>query len=325
MVTTIRTNRVTCNDARKVLACAAMTIPMTVLMTIQMALLGLTALPHSAKAQGQSNTNTVRLTKDPVTTSVLTATPDVHFDQRVNTPVPMDLAFRDETGKKVMLRDYINGKQPVILMTPFFKCAGACTTEQQGLMTALNELSYRPGKDFQVLVITINPKEQPAIAKAKKDEYTHDLKDQNSVSGIHYLCAASDNVEEAHKTVRQLTDTVGFRYVENLATEQFGHATGFIVLTPTGKTFRYFYGSDYNPRDIKLALTEAGENKIGNVVDQLMVLCYHYDPTTGKYGFLIWRVSQVLGIATVIILATSIGLMLRWEKRHMIQSGVEAK
>ena len=96
------------------------------------------------------------------------------------------------------------------------------------------------------------------------------------------------------------------------------------MLTPSGKTFRYFYGSDFNPRDVKLALTEAGENKLGSVVDQLMILCYHYDPTTGRYGFLVWRVSQILGIATVLILAVSIAMMLRWEKRHMIYPGAEA-
>lgn len=250
--------------------------------------------------------------------SVLTATPDVHFDQMVNTPVPVDLAFRDETGKTVMLRDYITGKQPVILMLPFYKCAGACTLEQQGLMTALNEITYQPGKDFQVVMVSINPAETPELAKAKKTEYTSVLKNKTAVTGIHYLTGT-------HENIQTLAHTVGFRYVENIKTEQFGHATGFIVVTPSGKTFRYFYGSDYNPRDVKLALTEAGENKIGNVIDQLMILCYHYDPTTGKYGFLVWRVSQILGITTVLILAGSIAMMLRWEKRYMITQGVEAK
>ena len=250
--------------------------------------------------------------------SVLTATPDVHFDQMVNTPVPVDLSFRDETGKSVMLRDYITGKQPVILMLPFYKCAGACTLEQQGLMTALNEVTYQPGKDFQVVMVSINPAETPELAKAKKTEYTSVLKNKTAASGIHYLTGT-------HENIQALAHTVGFRYVENLKTEQFGHATGFIVVTPSAKTFRYFYGSDYNPRDVKLALTEAGENKIGNVIDQLMILCYHYDPTTGRYGFLVWRVSQILGIATVLILAGSIAMLLRWEKRHMIIPGVEAK
>lgn len=250
--------------------------------------------------------------------SVLTATPDVHFDQKVNTAVPVDLAFRDETSKNVMLREYITGKQPVILMLPFYKCAGACTMEQQGLMTALNEVSYQAGKDFQVVMVSINPAETPELAKAKKMEYTSVLKNQASVSGIHYLTGT-------HENIRTLADAIGFRYVENLKSEQFGHATGFIVVTPSAKTFRYFYGSDYNPRDVKLALTEAGENKIGSYIDQLMILCYHYDPTTGKYGFLVWRVSQILGISTVLVLAASIAMMLRWEKRHMITQGVDAK
>jgi protein SCO1/2 len=275
----------------------------------------LTAFVSPLAARAQTRTPNTGLSTG---SSVLTATPDVHFDQKVNTAVPVDLPFLDETGKSIMLRDYITGKQPVILMLPFYKCAGACTLEQQGLMTALNSVKYMPGKDFQVVMVSINPKETPTLAQAKKTEYTAALTRKESTDGIHYLTGTHDNI-------RKLADTIGFRYVENLQTEQFGHATGFVVLTPGGKTFRYFYGSDYNPRDIKLALTEAGENKLGSVVDQLMILCYHYDPTTGKYGFLVWRVSQILGIATVLILAVSIAMMLRWEKRHMIYPGADVK
>ena len=245
-------------------------------------------------------------------TSSLTAMPDVHFDQKVNTDVPGDLTFRDETGKTVHLKDYY-GKKPVLLMMPFFKCAGACTTELNGLMSAISSVKYTLGEDYQVVVVSINPKEGPELASAKKavymPMYKHDGSDK-AAQGAHFLTGD-------HTNIRKLADTIGFHYVESLDTEQFAHATGVVVLSPQGRTFRYFYGADYNPRDLKLALTEAGENKVGSAVDQLLVLCYHYDPTTGKYGFLVWRVSQVLGIATVIILASAIGLMLRWEKRHM--------
>lgn len=246
----------------------------------------------------------------------LTATPDVHFDQKVNETVSVDLPFVDENGKNVMLRDYINGKQPVILMLPFFKCAGACNTEQAGLMSAINGMKYQPGRDFQVVMVSINPYETPAMALAKKNEYTAALTDKDAAKGIHYLTSPN------HADIRKLTEAVGFHYVEDLKTQQFGHATGFVVLTPQAKTFRYFYGSDYNPRDVKLALTEAGENKIGSVIDQILILCYHYDPTTGKYGLYIMRISQVLGIATVLILATSIGLMLRSEKKQAKEDGI---
>ena len=276
-------------------------------------LAGLTAFSttQAARAQDRREAPPTGLSTG---SSVLTATPDVHFDQKVNTQVPIDLAFHDETGKNVMLRDYINGKQPVILMMPFFKCAGACTTELSGLTTALNDVKYRVGDDFQVIVVSINPKEGPELALAKKITYMQLLKQKDAAKGAHFLTGS-------HENIRALADAIGFRYVENVQTEQFGHATGFVTLTPGGKTFRYFYGSDYNPRDVKLGLTEAGENKIGSVVDQLMILCYHYDPMTGRYGFLIWRASQVLGIATVLILGTSIGLMLRWEKRHILAQG----
>ena len=141
------------------------------------------ALPRPAYAQTRTPTPSTGLSTG---SSVLTATPDVHFDQKVNTAVPVDLQFVDETGKSVMLRDYITGKQPVILMLPFYKCAGACTFEQQGLMTALNSVKYVPGKDFQVVMVSINPKETPVIALAKKTEYTSVLTRKES-AGRHPL------------------------------------------------------------------------------------------------------------------------------------------
>ena len=246
--------------------------------------------------------------------SVLTATPDVHFDQKVNTEVPVDLSFVDEDGKNVMLRDYINGKQPSILMMPFYKCAGACNTEQAGLMSAFNNMKYQPGRDFQVIMVSINPAETPENSKARKTEYTSTLTNKDSAQGIHYLTGTDENISK-------LAEIIGFHYVKNLKTQQFGHATGFVVLTPSGKTSRYFYGSDYIARDMKLALTEAGENKIGSAVDQILILCYHYDSTTGKYGLFVTRISQVLGIATVLILGCSIGLMLRAEKKQILLDG----
>ena len=162
--------------------------------------------------------------------SVLTATPDVHFDQKVNTAVPIDLPFVDETGKSVMLRDYITGKQPVILMLPFYKCAGACTLEQQGLMTALNSVKYTPGKDFQVVMVSINPKETPCPGAGEKNRIHCRADAKECADGIHYLTGTHDNI-------RKLADTIGFRYVENLQTEQFGHATGLSCCRRAAKRF----------------------------------------------------------------------------------------
>lgn len=244
--------------------------------------------------------------------SPLTSSPDIGFDQRVNTQVPEDLTFRDEAGKTVQLKDYFTGKKPVLLMMPFFKCPGACTTELNGLMTALKDVKYKMGTDFEVVVVSINPKETTAIAADKKQTYMA-MYGKEGAEGAHFLTGPQD-------AIQKLTKTVGYRYIFNLETEQFAHATGVIVLSPKGMTYRYFSGSDYSPRDLQLAMTEASENKIGSPIDQLLVLCYHYDPTTGHYGLLIDRIIKFFGISTVLILGTSIFIMLRWEKKRNLKA-----
>jgi protein SCO1/2 len=263
------------------------------------AMLGITS--RSAQGQGPAGM--------PAGQSALTATPDIRFDQRVNNQIPLDLSFRDETGKTVALNDYFHHKKPIVLVMPFFKCMGGCTLELQGMATAFNQMNYNVGGDFDVLTVSINPKEGPDIAAKQKAVYLKMYTRKGGDAGWHFLTGQ-------HEAIRALANSIGFKYVENLDTEQFGHATGIVVLTPQGKIFRYFYGSEYSPRELRMALNEASNNNLGTVVDQLLQLCYHYDPTTGHYGLLIQRVLVAAGMSTVLILATSIMLMLRWEKKH---------
>jgi protein SCO1 len=266
-------------------------------------LLGLVAAGFSASmadAQG--------LQRD-IGQSALTATPDIRFDQRVNNQIPLDCTFRDETGKTVALKNYFHAKKPVILVMPFFKCMSGCTLELKGMAAAFNQMNYKVGDDFEVLTVSINPKEGPDIAAKQKTVYLQMYHGKGGAAGWHFLTGTHDNI-------RALATSVGFKYVENLDTEQFGHATGIVVLTPDGKAYRYFYGSEYSPRELRMALNEASNNNLGTVFEQLLQLCYHYDPTTGHYGLVIQRVLVGAGMATVFILASSIMLMLRWEKKY---------
>ncbi len=265
-----------------------------------LALVGLTA--GNAVAQ---NAPSVQLGR-----SALNPTADIRFDQRVNNQIPLDLPFRDEAGKTVKLQDYFHDKKPVILVMPFFKCMSGCTLELKGMATVFNHMNYNVGDDFKVLTVSINPKEGPDLAAKQKAVYMQLYTRKGGAVGWHFLTGE-------HQNIRALAQSIGFKYVENLDTEQFGHATGIVVLTPQGKAFRYFYGSEYSPRELRMALNEASNNSLGTVVDQLLQLCYHYDPTTGHYGLLIQRVLVASGMATVFILATSILLMLRWEKKNM--------
>lgn len=245
----------------------------------------------------------------PIGQGPLTRMPDVHFDQKVNTQIPLDLNFQDEAGRNVFLKQYFDGKHPVILVMPFYKCMSGCTLELQGMARCFNQMKYKIGDEFRVVTVSINPKETAVLAAAHKATYTGLLKVPFKADGWSFLTGTQANIQE-------LTKTVGFHYVYNLETEQFLHPNGIIVLTPTGKTYRYFLSTEFDARDVGIALTKASQNQIGTVIDQLVSLCCAYDPTTGHYGVLIHRVIEIAGCGTVLILGISIFLMLRWEKKH---------
>ncbi len=273
------------------------------LFSIGALLLGLSCLPSVAQnlPPGQN--------LSPDKPSLLTPTVDVHFDQLVNTQIPLDLSFRDETGKTVQLRQYFDGKRPAILVMPFYKCMSGCTLELQGMAKAFNQLHYRVGDDFQVLTVSINPKEGPDLAAAHKSVYLKMYNKPGGDAGWHFLTGTQNNIQA-------LAHAIGFHYVYNLQTEQFVHPNGIVILTPQGKTYRYFFGTSFEPQDLRIALTKASQNQIGTVVDQILSFCCSYDPTTGHYGVIIQRVIELAGSATVLILGSSILLMLRWERRY---------
>ncbi len=231
---------------------------------------------------------------------------DVAFDQELKRQVPLDLTFRDETGKPVRLANYFKEK-PVILNFVYFKCQDLCPLLLDGVVRSLRALSFEVGNQFDVLTVSFDPHDDPPLAAAKKTDLVEKYSRPGAAAGWHFLTGDEPSIQK-------LTQAVGFRYTYDARTGEFGHATGIIILTPQGKTSRYFYGIEFSPRDVRLGLIEAAAGKIGSPIDQLLLFCYHYDPTTGKYNLLVARVIQVAGAATVLALGAFIIVMLRRDR-----------
>jgi len=218
---------------------------------------------------------------------------EVGIDQKLNSPVPLDLMFRDEHGNAVALGQYF-GSKPVILSLVYYNCPMLCTQVLNGLDRSLEQIPMSVGYDFNVVTVSIDPTDQPPLAEAKQAVYLGMYNRPGAASGWHFLTGEDSQI-------KQLAAAVGFRYAYDPDSKQYAHASGIMLLTPEGKISRYFYGVSYPERDMRLGLVEASEGKIGSPVDQVLLFCYHYDPHTGKYGLLISRVLQLGGLATVLI------------------------
>jgi protein SCO1 len=238
---------------------------------------------------------------------------DIAFDQKLNRQVPLDLTFRDENGKTVLLANYFR-QRPVILNFVYLKCQDLCPLLLDGVVRSLRALSFDIGNQFDVLTVSFDSHDDPSLAAAKKTDLVEKYSRTGAVTGWHFLTGDEPQI-------RRLTESVGFRYSYDAHTGEFAHATGIIIVTPQGKTSRYFYGVDFSPRDVRLGLIEAAAGKIGSPIDQLLLFCYHYDPTTGKYNLVVARALQVGGAATVLALGAFIIMMLRRDRNP--HSGVD--
>jgi protein SCO1/2 len=228
---------------------------------------------------------------------------NVGIEQHLNEQIPPALTFRDETGKAVQLGDYF-GKKPMILNLVYYQCPMLCGEVLSGLESALRVLKFDVGKEFDVLTVSFDPKETPEMATAKKAEYLKRYGRPGATGGWHFLTGPPASIDA-------LTKAAGFQYQYDPKSGQFAHATAIMVLTPEGKIAQYYYGVEFAPKDLRLGLIQASENKIGTVVDQVLLYCYHYDPETGKYGAIISRVLQLAAGATVLILGTFLVVMFR--------------
>lgn len=233
---------------------------------------------------------------------------EIGFDQNLNERVPLDTTFTDEAGRTVHLGDYF-GARPVVMLFAYYECPMLCTQVINGLATALNVLSLRPGVDFEIVTVSFDPRDTPAAASAKKARYIERYKQAGAAGGWHFLTGTQASID-------RLTKAAGFRYVWDAPTAQFAHPSGVIVLTPDGRLARYLFGIEYGPRDLRFAVVEASSGRVGNAADALLLYCYHYDPMTGRYGFVIMRAMRLAGAATVLALAAFIVIMLRNEHRR---------
>jgi protein SCO1 len=232
----------------------------------------------------------------------------VAFEQKLGAHVPLDLPFRDETGRGVQLSQYFTGR-PVILALVYYECPMLCVQALNGLVRSLKVLALEPGRDYEIVTVSFNPAETPEQAAAKKAEYVTRLQKPGASEGWHFLTG-----NEA--SIRLLTEAVGFHYVYDADTKQYAHPTGMIVLTPEGRPSKYIFGIDYGPRDIRLALVEASDHKVGTPADRLLLYCYHYDPATGKYGLALLNVLRLGGVLTVATIGGLILVLRRRERRE---------
>ena len=230
---------------------------------------------------------------------------DVGIDQKLNNSVPLDLAFRDETGQTVKLAQFF-GNGPVILSLVYYNCPMLCTQVLNGMERSLKDVPMDIGKQFSVVTVSIDPTERPTLASAKRALYTGLYGRPEATQGWHFLTGDEPQI-------KQLANAVGFRYAYDPASKQFAHASAIMILTPEGKISRYLYGIQYATRDLRLGLVEASEGKIGTPVDQILLFCYHYDAATGKYSLLISRVLKAAGVFTILVIGFGIFLLARSE------------
>jgi protein SCO1/2 len=232
--------------------------------------------------------------------------------QHLNGQLPLNAAFVDETGAAVTLGTYFNGKRPAILSLVYFDCPMLCSEELDGITSALEMVKMSPGKDFDVVIVSIDPADTPAKAAAKKAFYLKRYGRPETASGWHYLTGQRPAIDA-------VTNAVGFGYVKvpgpDGTLSQFAHASSIELVTPQGKLAQYYLGVEYSPKDMMLGLIEASGNKIGSPVANILTYCYHYDPTTNKHSLIVARVVQLGGMVTVASLGSFIFVMFRRDIR----------
>jgi protein SCO1/2 len=232
----------------------------------------------------------------------------VGLEQLLGQQVPLDLEFTDETGRAIRLADYF-GRRPVILTLNYYDCPMLCTLELNGLVSALRTMSLTAGKDFDIVTVSIDPTEGSELAARKKHEYVHSYARLEAETGWHFLTGRQDQIE-------RLAAAVGFHYNLDAATGEYAHAAGILVLTPDGRLSRYFYGVEFAPRDLRLALVESSGGKIGTLADMLLLFCYHYDPSEARYSLAALGAMRAGGAISLIGLAALVFTLGR--KSHVV-------
>ena len=258
-------------------------------------------------ASAQPNAPGLRPEPGPPASAMPVPLQNVRFDQRLDARLPLDATFKDEDGRQVALGDYF-GARPVVLAFVYYECPMLCTQILNGLVSGLGVLDQTAGQEFDVVAISFDARETPVMAAAKKAVYLDTYKRPGAERGWHFL--TGDATE-----IRRVTDAAGFQFSWDEATQQFAHASGVIVVTPDGRLARYLFGIEYAPRDLKFALMESSAGRIGSVVDQVLLYCYHYEPATGSYSLVAMNAVRLGGAVTVAVLLGFVGMSLRRDRR----------
>ncbi len=231
----------------------------------------------------------------------------VDLKQKLNAQIPLDLVFKDESGQALPLRTYF-GDKPVLLSLVYFKCASVCPMSMRETTRSLTRLPLKPGTDYNVLIVSFDPQDTPAIAAEQKLKYADDFHKAGFGEGFHFLTGNQD-------AISKLTDAVGWKYVWDERTKQFAHAAGIMIATPEGKLSRYIYGIAYASQDIRMALVEAAQHKIGSPADYILLFCFHWDEQQGKYTLAITNIMKLAAALTVLLLGGTIFMFLRNERK----------
>ncbi len=233
------------------------------------------------------------------------------WDQKIGDFLDLELTFADNEGNQRPLADYFDGERPVLLAPVYFECPMLCSLVLDGVVRGLKPLQFLPGQEFQVLAVSFDPGEDSDLAQKSLNTALARYGRPDDPSGWSFLTGSQDQID-------QLMSSIGFKYEYNEETGEYGHAGGIVLLTPDGQISRYFYGVDYAPKELRLGFVEASQNQLGNLVDQVMLFCYQYDPMTGKYSKISMNIVRAGGILTVLALAFFIIKMLRAESRRAV-------
>jgi protein SCO1/2 len=234
---------------------------------------------------------------------------DITFKQRLNEQLPLDAMFKDEEGHDVALGRFF-GSRPVILAFVYYTCPMLCTQVMNGISSALKVVPFTAGKDFDVVLISFDPRDTPKAAAEKKASHLDHWSSQSDANAWHLLTG-----NEA--SIKRVTSAAGFSYRWDEVSQQYAHVSGILTVTPEGRLSRYFYGVEYSPKDIRLALVESGQGKIGSAVDELFLYCFHYDPTTARYGVIVMNLIRIGGVLTMLFIGGFILVMRRRDTHPM--------
>jgi protein SCO1/2 len=261
------------------------------------------ASANTAAAQGSSY-STGAADAGPASTVKPRQLQQVTFKQRLNQQLPLDASFKDEHGQRVTLGQYFTGQKPVILAFVYYTCPMLCTQIMNGISASLRELPFTAGQDFDVVLISFDPRDNPAAALQKKQALLKYWDSERTSGGWHFLTG-----DQA--AIARVTNAAGFTYTFDKTTGQYAHVSGVLVVTPGGKLSRYFYGVAYSPKELRLALVESGQGHIGSVADEVLLYCYHYDPKRGSYAATIMNLLRAGGVLTLVALGAFFVIMRR--------------